>query len=75
MKPRPPIQTVTKRLTPGDTIDVTLLRDGEKITNKITLGGEGQDIPIERKVEIRIDKKVKLDNLQKAILLGITGQQ
>jgi len=68
------IQTVTKRLTPGDTIDVTLLRDGKEITMKITLGGEGQRIPLERKVEVGIDKKVKLDSLQVAILSGITGQ-
>lgn len=69
------IQTVTKRLTPGDTIDVTLSRDGKKITNKITLGGEGQPVPLERKVEVSIDRKAQLDSHQKAILSGITGQQ
>jgi predicted metalloprotease with PDZ domain len=68
------IQTVTKRLTPGDTIDVTLLRGGKEIPMKVTLGGEGQRVPLERKVEIAIDKKAKFDSLQKAILSGITGQ-
>jgi predicted metalloprotease with PDZ domain len=69
------IQTVTKRLTPGDTIDVILLRGGKEITMKITLGGEGQKVPFERKVEVGVDKKAKLDSRQKAILSGITGQQ
>ncbi len=69
------IQTVTKRLTPGSTIDVTLLRGGKEITMKITLGGEGQRVPLERKVEVSIDRKAKLDSHQKAILSSITGQQ
>jgi predicted metalloprotease with PDZ domain len=68
------IQTVAKRLTPGGTIDVTLLRSGKEITMKITLGGEGQRVPLERKVEVEIDKKAKLNSLQKTILSGITGQ-
>jgi predicted metalloprotease with PDZ domain len=68
------IQTVTKRLTPGGTIDVTLLRGGKEIKMKITLGGEGQRVPLERTVEVEIDKKAKLNSLQKAILSGITGQ-
>jgi hypothetical protein len=69
------IQTVAKRLTPGGTIDVILLRGGKEITNKITLGGEGQQVPLERKIEVRIDRKAQLDSRQKAILSGITGQQ
>ena len=68
------IQTVTKRLTPGGTIDVTLLRGGKEIKMKITLGGEGQQVPLERTVDVEIDKKAKLNSLQKAILSGITGQ-
>jgi len=69
------IQTVTKRLTPGDTIDVILLRGGKEIIKKITVGGEGQRVPLERKVEVSIDRKAELDSPQKAILSGITGQQ
>ena len=68
------IQTVTKRLTPGGTIDVTLLRGGKEIKMKITLGGEGQQVSLERTVDVEIDKKAKLNSLQKAILSGITGQ-
>jgi predicted metalloprotease with PDZ domain len=69
------IQTVAKRLTPGGAIDVTLSRGGKEITMKMTLGGEGQRVPLERKVEVGIDRKAKLDSLQKASLSGITGQK
>jgi len=69
------IQTVAKRLKPGDTIEVALLRGGRDITMEITLGGEGQQVPLSRRVEVSINKKARLDSSQKAILSGITGRQ
>jgi hypothetical protein len=39
------------------------------------VGGEGQQIPLERKIEVTINKKAKLNNSQKVILSGITGKQ
>jgi predicted metalloprotease with PDZ domain len=69
------IQTVAKRLKPGDKIEVALLRAGKKVTLELDVGGEGQQIPLERKIEVTINKKAKLNNSQKVILSGITGKQ
>ncbi len=69
------IQTVAKRLKPGDKIEIALLRAGKKVTLELDVGGEGQRIPLERKVEVTINKKARLNSSQKAILSGITGKQ
>jgi len=68
------IQTVAKRLKPGDKIEVALLRGGEETKMEITLGGVRQPVPSERKVKVRIEKKSKLNSYQKAILSGIIGR-
>jgi predicted metalloprotease with PDZ domain len=69
------IQTVAKRLKPGGKIEIALLRAGKKVTLELEVGGEGQQIPLERKVEVTINKKARLNSSQKAILSGITGKQ
>ena len=69
------IQTVAKRLKPGDEIEVALLRAGKKVALELDVGGEGQRTPLERKVEVTINKKARLNSSQKAILSGITGKQ
>ena len=42
---------------------------------EITLGGEGQEVPMERGVKVTVVKKSQLNRSQKAILSGIIGQQ
>lgn len=69
------IQTVAKRLEPGDKIEVALLRAGKKVTLELDVGGEEQRIPLERKIEVTINKKARLNSSQKAILSGIIGKQ
>jgi predicted metalloprotease with PDZ domain len=67
------IQTVAKRLNRGDKTEVVLLRDGKEVRMEITVGGEGKQVPLERKVEVEIEKEAELNASQKSILSGIIG--
>jgi hypothetical protein len=46
--------------------------DGKEITLEITVGGDQQNPPLEREVEISLEKIASLNNSQKCILSGIT---
>jgi len=65
------IQTVAKRLNRGDKTEVVLLRDGKEVRMEITVGGEEKQVPLERKVEVEIEKEAELNASQKSILSGI----
>ncbi len=66
------VQTLAGSLRCGEKVSVGLLRDGKQITLEITVGGDQDNIPLERKVEISLEKTARLNNSQKTILSGIT---
>ena len=65
------MQTLAGSLRCGEKVSVGLLRDGKQITLEITVGGDQDNIPLERKVEISLEKITRLNNSQKSILSGI----
>jgi hypothetical protein len=68
------LQRIAKDWKPGDKIELTLKRNHVQMTMDITLGGEGQEVPLEREVNVSLEKKSQLNNSQRAILSGIIGQ-
>ncbi|MHC4310631.1 MAG: M61 family metallopeptidase, partial [Planctomycetota bacterium] len=66
------MQTVAGSLKCGEKVSLGLLRDGKEITLEITVGGDQQNIPLERKVDISLEKIANLNNSQKSIMSGIT---
>ena len=67
------MQTVAGSLKRGEKIQVGLLRDGKEVTLEITVGGDQQSPPLERKVEISLEKIASLNSSQKSIFSGITS--
>ena len=68
------LQKITKGWKPGDKVELTLLRNNKKIVMDLTLGGEGERIPMERGVSVKVEKKPTLSRSQEAILFGMIGQ-
>ncbi len=66
------MQTVAGSLKCGGRVLVGILRDGKQITLEITVGGDQQNIPLERKVEISLEKIARPNSSQRSILSGIT---
>ena len=69
------LQRMATKWKPGDKIELTLVRNQKQMKKEITLGGEGQEVPMERGVKVTVVKKSQLNRSQKAILSGIIGQQ
>jgi predicted metalloprotease with PDZ domain len=69
------LQRMATKWKPGDEIELTLVRNQEQIKMEMALGGEGQQVPLEREVKVTIVKRPQLNSAQKAILSGMIGQQ
>ena len=69
------LQRMAAKWEPGDKIELTLVRNQEQIKMEMTLGGQGQEVPLEREVKVTIVKRSQLNRSQKAILSGMIGQR
>ena len=65
------IQKMAKILSPGETVGLILQRDGRETAMNLCIGGKGEPVILERKVNVIINKKQKLDGNQKMVLSGI----
>jgi len=64
-------QRAFRNVKPGDKVRLTLLREGKEITIDITLGNETGEMPMDRSVELSVDKKTHINPIEQAILSGI----
>jgi RNA polymerase sigma factor (sigma-70 family) len=55
---------------PGNKVELTILRKGEKVTTSV-LGGTSEELRTERDVTVTITKRKDITDSQQAILLGI----
>lgn len=60
MKEPGDLQRFAGKHKPGDEVSVTIMRNGESMTMPLTLGGEGEEVPVERKVQVRLKKSEKV---------------
>jgi len=68
------LQRMAQRLQPGQSVQLTLKRADQRLTQSMLLGGQGQEIPIERKVSARLTKLKAPTEKQERILAGILRQ-
>ena len=68
------LQHMAQRLQPGQSVRLTLKRADHRLTQSMLLGGQGQEIPIERKVSARLTKLKARTEKQERILAGILRQ-
>jgi predicted metalloprotease with PDZ domain len=68
------LQHMAQRSQPGQSVQLTLKRGDQTLTQSLLLGGQGHEIPMERKVSARLTKMEVSTEKQERILAGILGQ-
>jgi len=67
------LQHMAQRWQPGQSVELTLKRGDQTLTKSLLLGGQGQEISMERKVSARLTKMELPTEKQERILAGILG--
>ena len=69
------LQLMARESQPGQQVQLRLNRRGSIVTMPLTLGGQGSEMPIERKVSVRLDPRDHPTEQQKRIFDGILDEK
>lgn len=69
------LQLMARESQPGQQVQLRLKRQGSIITMPLTLGGQGSEMPIERKVSVRLNPMEHPTEQQQRIFDGMIGKK